>query len=100
MVEISWTSDTRVEHQLKYVRILYVVLQVLPFLYGDDALMIQLGKIELNLNKSNTFNVVWRYNIQCSTLRGLIYVRRTVIAAIGGPTNSHESVIVNMTCNA
>ena len=48
MVGTSWTGDIRVEHRLRYVYILYVVLYLLPLLYDDDALMIQLGKDEFN----------------------------------------------------
>ena len=48
MVETSWTGDTRVEYQLGYVYIIYVVVYLLPLLYGDDALIIQLGKDEFN----------------------------------------------------
>ena len=47
MVGTSWTGDTRVEHRPGYVYILYVVLY-LPLLYGDDALIIQVGKDEFN----------------------------------------------------
>jgi len=40
----------------------------------------------------------------CSTLGGLTYVKRTVMAAVRGgrpdPRKSHESVIVSMTFNA
>ena len=48
MVGTSWTGDTRVEHRPGYVYIMYVVLQLLPLFYGDDALMIHLGKDEFN----------------------------------------------------
>ena len=48
MVGTSWTGDTRVEHQPGYVYIMYVVLWLLPLLYGDDALMILVGKDEFN----------------------------------------------------
>ena len=45
---ISWTGDTRVEHRPGYIYILYVVLQLLFLLYGDDALIVQLDKAKLN----------------------------------------------------
>jgi len=48
VVATNWTSDTRVEHRLGYVCILYVALELLPLLYGDDSLIIQFGKAELN----------------------------------------------------
>jgi len=48
VIGISWPGDTRVEYQHGYVYIMYVVLQLLPLLYGDDALMMQLGKDEFN----------------------------------------------------
>ena len=48
MIGTSWTGDTRVVHRPRYVYILYVVLQLLPLLYGDDALIMQLSKVELN----------------------------------------------------
>jgi len=81
MVETSWTGDTRVERQSEYVCIIYVELWLLPLLYSDDALMIQLGKVALN--KSNTCSMEG-ISSSCSTLGGLAYVRRTVMAAVGG----------------
>ena len=48
MIPTSWTGDTLVEHRSGYVCIIYVALQLLPLLYGDDALIIQLDKAELN----------------------------------------------------
>ena len=48
MVETSWTGDTRVEHRPRCDYIIYVVVQLLLLLYGDDALMLQLGKVESN----------------------------------------------------
>ena len=65
--------------------------------------MIQLVRMSLTLNKSNTCSVEGILS-SCSTHGGLTYVRGTVIAAVGGgradPRNSHESVIVSMTFNA
>ena len=48
MVATSWTGDARVKHRTGYVYILYVALQLLPFLYVDDAFIIHVGKAELN----------------------------------------------------
>ena len=48
VVETNWTDDTRVEYRSGYICILYVALYLLPFIYGDDALMIQLDKVEFN----------------------------------------------------
>jgi len=48
VVETNWTGDTGVEYRLRYVYIIYVALYLLPLLYGNDALIIQLGKVELN----------------------------------------------------
>ena len=45
--------------------------------------MIQLGKDEFNLNKSNACNVEGILS-SCSTLGRLTYVRGTVMAAVGG----------------
>ena len=48
MVETSWTGDIRVNHRPRYDYIIYVALYLLPLLYDDDALIIQLGKVEFN----------------------------------------------------
>ena len=82
MVETCCTGDTRVERRPRYVYILYVALKLLPLVYGDNALMIQLGKIKLTLNKSNACSV------ECITssgsiLGGLTYMRKTVMIAVG-----------------
>jgi len=45
MIKTRWIGDARVEHRPRYVCILYVALQRLPLFYGDDALIIQLGKV-------------------------------------------------------
>jgi len=48
VVATSWTGDTRVGHQLRYIYIVYIAYQLLSLLYGDYALIIQLAKVELN----------------------------------------------------
>jgi len=48
MIETSWTGDARVEYRPGYVYIIYAALYLLPLLYDDDALMIQLSKDEFN----------------------------------------------------
>ena len=59
--------------------------------------------MSLTLNKSNACSVEGMQT-SCSTLGGLIYVRETVMAAIGGAglthRNSHESIIVSMVIDA
>jgi len=57
--------------------------------------------MSLTLKKSNACSVEGILS-SYSTLRGLTYVRGTVMAMVGGhadPRNSHESVIVSMSFN-
>ena len=55
--------------------------------------MIQLGKNEFNsLNKSNACSVKGILS-SCSTLGGLIYVRGTVMAAVGGAGLTLETLM-------
>jgi len=58
--------------------------------------------MSLTLKKSNACSVEGILS-SCSTLRGLTYVRGTVMAIVGGQAdsrNSHELVILSMFFNA
>ena len=53
MVETIWTDNIHVEHRSGYVNILFVTCVATTLLYDDDALMIQLVRLSLTLNKFN-----------------------------------------------
>jgi len=72
----------------------------LPFLYGDNDVMIKLDRLNLTLNKFDACSV-GGITSSFGTFRGLIYVRGTVIATVGSDLKiSYESVIVSMVINA